>query len=130
LLRLLAGLVAPSAGQVTVLGACRPGSAAAREGVAYLDQQLPLYRNLPVRDVLRVAEAMNPRWDGELARTRLAEQVPVVTVSRAGRQAQALARTSAAPPGWAGRPVTMEELVLGYLREPTARALPGPELTR
>jgi ABC-2 type transport system ATP-binding protein len=51
-------------------------------------------------------------------------------VSRAGRQAQALARTAVAPPGWAGRPVTMEELVLGYLREPAARALPGPEATR
>ena len=248
LLRLLAGLAAPSAGRLRVLGGCQPGSAAAREGVSYLDQQMPLYRNLRVRDLLRVAEAMNPRWHGELAEARLAalgipvrrkagrlsggqqaqlaltlaiarrprlllldeplasldplarqdamaalmtsvaedglsvvlsshvvpelervasylivlsggrvqvaatveslldthraligpardaarlaEQVPVVTVSRAGRQAQALARTAAAPSGWVGRPVTMEELVLGYLREPTARALPGPAVTR
>jgi ABC-2 type transport system ATP-binding protein len=248
LLRLLAGLAAPSAGQVRVLDGWPPGSAAARAGVSYLDQQMPLYRNLRVRDLLRIAEAMNTRWDGELAgarlaalgiplrrkagrlsggqqaqlaltlaiarrprlllldeplasldplarqdvmaalmtgvaedglsvvfsshvvpelervasylivlsgghvqvaatveslldthraligpaqhATRLADQVPVVTVSRAGRQAQALARTAVAPPGWAGRPVTMEELVLGYLREPAARALPGPEATR
>ncbi len=248
LLRVLAGLARPSAGRVAVLGGCEPGSAAAREGVSYLDQQMPLYRNLRVRDLLKVAEAMNVRWNGEFAEARLAalgiplrrragrlsggqqaqlaltlaiarrprlllldeplasldplarqevmaalmtgvaedglsvvfsshvvpelervasylivlsggqvqvaatveglldthraligpardaarlaEQVPVVTVSRAGRQAQALARTGAAPPGWDGRPVTMEELVLGYLREPAARALPGPEVTR
>ena len=248
LLRLLAGLARPSAGRVTVLGGCEPGSATAREGVSYLDQQMPLQKNLRVRGLLRVAEAMNVRWNGEFAEarlaalgiplrrkagrlsggqqaqlaltlaiarrprlllldeplasldplarqevmaalmtgvaedglsvvfsshvvpelervasylivlsggqvqvaatveslldthqaligpardaTRLAEQVPVVTVSRAGRQAQVLARTAAAPPGWDGRPVTMEELVLGYLREPAARALPGPEATR
>jgi ABC-2 type transport system ATP-binding protein len=248
LLRLLAGLAAPSAGQVRVLGGCQPGSAAARAGVSFLDQQMPLYRNLRVRDLLRAAEAMNTRWDGELAEARLAaldipvrrkagrlsggqqaqlaltlaiarrprlllldeplasldplarqdilaammtavaedglsvvlsshvvpelervasylivlsggqvqvaatvdslldshraligpardaarlaDQVPVVTVSRAGRQAHALARTAAAPPGWAGRPITMEELVLGYLREPAARVLPEPEAAR
>jgi ABC-2 type transport system ATP-binding protein len=248
LLRLLAGLARPSAGRVSVLGGCEPGSAPARLGVSYLDQQMPLQKNLRVRDLLRVAEAMNFRWNGEFAQarlaalgiplrrragrlsggqqaqlaltlaiarrprlllldeplasldplarqdvmaelmtgvaedglsvvfsshvvpelervasylivlsggqvqvaatveslleghraligpardaTRLAEQVPVVTVSRAGRQAQALARTAAAPPGWDGRPVTMEEIVLGYLREPAARALQGPEVTR
>lgn len=46
-------------------------------------------------------------------------------MSRAGRQAHALVRTGAAPPGWADRPVTMEELMLGYLHEPAARALSG-----
>ena len=43
-------------------------------------------------------------------------------------QALVLARTGAAPPGWAARPVTMEELVLGYLREPAARVVPEPGL--
>ena len=47
---------------------------------------------------------------------QLAGQVPVITAQRTGRQAQVLARTDTAPPGWAPRPVTMEELVLGYLR--------------
>lgn len=244
LLRLLAGLSTPSAGQVAVLGGCQPGSAAARADVSYLDQQMPLYRNLHVRDMLRVAEAMNNRWHREMAEARLAmlgipvarrvgklsggqraqlaltlaiarrprlllldeplssldplarqevmaalmtsvaedglsvvfsshvvaelervasylivlsggqvqvaasveslldshralvgpaeqagvlaEQVPVVTMSRAGRQAQVLARTATAPPGWSDRPVTMEELVLAYLREPAACAMPGP----
>ena len=53
-------------------------------------------------------------------------QVEIVTAQRAGRQALVLARTGAAPPGWAARPVTMEELVPGYLREPAARAVPEP----
>jgi ABC-2 type transport system ATP-binding protein len=250
LLRLLAGLTKPSAGQVLVLGGSQPGSAGARAGVSYLDQQMPLYRNLKVRAMLRVAEAMNTHWHRELAQARLAmlgipmnrkagelsggqqaqlaltlaiarrprlllldeplagldplarqevmatlmtsvaedglsvvfsshvvaelervasylivlsggrvqvadtvdslleshraligpaeradalaDQVPVVTMARAGRQVQALARTQTAPSGWSGRPVTMEELVLAYLREPAARALSGPvlEVTR
>jgi ABC-2 type transport system ATP-binding protein len=248
LLRILAGLAVPSAGLVSVLDGFRPGSAAARDGVSYVDQQMPLYRNLRVRDGLRVAEQMNGRWDRELAGNRLATldipmgrrigklsggqqaqialtlamarrprlllldeplasldplarhdvlgllmtsvvedglsvvfsshvvaelervasylivlsagqvqvaaqvqalldthralvgpaeeadslaaRVPVVTMTRAGRQAVALARTVTAPPGWADRPVTMEELILGYLSEPTARVLPEPEAVR
>jgi len=55
-------------------------------------------------------------------------QVEIVTAQRAGRQALVLARAGAAPPGWAARPVTMEEVVLGYLREPAARAVPEPGL--
>jgi ABC-2 type transport system ATP-binding protein len=58
----------------------------------------------------------------------LYQKVEIVTAQRAGRQAQVLARTVSAPPGWAGRTVTMEEVVLGYLREPTARLLPEPGL--
>jgi ABC-2 type transport system ATP-binding protein len=62
----------------------------------------------------------------------LYHQVEIVTAQRAGRQALVLARTGAAPPGWAARPVTMEELVLGYLREPAARVVPerGLEIVR
>jgi ABC-2 type transport system ATP-binding protein len=53
-------------------------------------------------------------------------------VHATGGQAQAhvLARfrpPAAAPDGWQAHPVTLEELVLGYLREPGASALPGPE---
>jgi len=241
LLRLLAGLTRPTAGTLALLGGGLPGSDAVRNDVAYLDQQVPFYRDLRVRDMLRVAAAMNRQWDQDLARERLdawgiplrrragklsggqqallaltlaiarrprlllldepmasldplarqdamavlmtsvaedglsvvisshvltelervasylvvlsggqvqvaapvdsllashraltgpagdadrlAGSVPVIAMSRAGRQAQALARTTTAPPGWAERPVTMEELVLGYLREPAARAV-------
>ncbi len=241
LLRLLAGLTRPTAGSLALLGGGRPGSDAIRNDVAYLDQQVPFYRDLRVRDMLRVAGAMNRQWDEGLAQQRLAAwgiplrrragklsggqqallaltlaiarrprlllldepmasldplarqdamgvlmtsvaedglsvvisshvltelervasylivlsggqvqvaapvdsllaghraligpagdadrlagAVPVIAMSRAGRQAQALARTTTAPSGWAERPVTMEELVLGYLREPAARAV-------
>ena len=54
---------------------------------------------------------------------------PVVRDRRAGRQATLLVRsddTKAPPPGWRGEQTNLEELVLAYLREPAASALPGP----
>jgi ABC-2 type transport system ATP-binding protein len=62
---------------------------------------------------------------------------PVVYASRAEAQAHLLIRAAAndpVPPGWESHPVSLEELVLAYLREPGAAALPGParpqEVTR
>jgi ABC-2 type transport system ATP-binding protein len=54
-----------------------------------------------------------------------------VSRSRNGEaQAHLLTRTSGpgepVPPGWEAHPVTLEELVLAYLRQPAASALPGP----
>ena len=54
---------------------------------------------------------------------------PVVHVRRAGAQAHLLVRAGAddpVPPGWEAHPVGLEELVMAYLREPSAAALPGP----
>ena len=86
---------------------------------------------------VQVAATIDSLLDSHLALTgpaadagQLAGQVPVITAQRTGRQAQVLARTDTAPPGWAARPVTMEELVLGYLREPAARVLPRLEAAR
>ena len=88
---------------------------------------------------IQVAATVDSLLDMHLALTGpadgvddLYDQVEIVTAQRAGRQALVLARTDAAPPGWAGRPVTMEELVLGYLREPAARVAgePGLEIVR
>jgi ABC-2 type transport system ATP-binding protein len=60
----------------------------------------------------------------------LAERLAVVHVRRAGTVAQLLVRNKRtaepAPPGWEAGPVGLEELVLAYLREPGAMALPGP----
>jgi ABC-2 type transport system ATP-binding protein len=54
----------------------------------------------------------------------------VVYARRAQAQAHLLVRSSApaepVPPGWEAHPVSLEELVLAYLREPGAVALPGP----
>jgi ABC-2 type transport system ATP-binding protein len=54
---------------------------------------------------------------------------PVVHASRAEAQAHLLIRAAAddpVPPGWEAHPVSLEELILAYLREPGAAALPGP----
>ena len=54
----------------------------------------------------------------------------VVHARRGEAQAHLLVRTNGAddpvPPGWEAHPVGLEELVLAYLREPGAAALPGP----
>jgi ABC-2 type transport system ATP-binding protein len=60
----------------------------------------------------------------------LAERLAVVHARRAGAVAQLLVRNKGAagpaPSGWEAGPVGLEELVLAYLREPGAMALPGP----
>jgi ABC-2 type transport system ATP-binding protein len=60
------------------------------------------------------------------------QQVVVVHAQRAAAQAHLLVRTQApddpAPPGWQSSPASLEDLVLGYLRDPGARMLPGPAL--
>jgi ABC-2 type transport system ATP-binding protein len=58
---------------------------------------------------------------------------PVVHVRRGEAQAHLLVRAGAhdpVPPGWEAHPVGLEELALGYLREPGAAALPGPGRAR
>src|SRR5487761_557105 len=52
LLTMAVGLVRPTAGQVTVLGGGPAGSPDALDRVAFVAQDAPLYRNLPVRDML------------------------------------------------------------------------------
>jgi len=57
------------------------------------------------------------------------ERFPVVQSQLAGRHAQLLVRTngrSDPPAGWESDDVSLEELVLAYLREPSASTLPGP----
>jgi ABC-2 type transport system ATP-binding protein len=60
----------------------------------------------------------------------LAQRLAVVYARRAGTVAYLLVRTNGAagpaPSGWEAHPVGLEELVLAYLREPGAAALPGP----
>ena len=64
----------------------------------------------------------------------LAARLPVVRDRRAETQSHLLVRTSGphtqAPAGWEAHQVGLEEMVLAYLRKPTASAFPGPlELT-
>ncbi len=246
LLNLVVGLAAPSGGGLTVLGGRQPGSPAALDGIAFVAQDTPLYKNLSAADMLHLTRNLNRRFDQAFAEARLAElgiplrrkagrfsggqqaqlaltlalarrprllvldepvamldpiarhdfmamvltavvddgvsvllsshvlaelervadylilmsqgrvQVagdvddllashrmltgptveaasyadrPVVHVRSAEAQAHLLVRSTAdeaIPPGWEAHPVRLEELALAYLREPGARALPGP----
>lgn len=62
----------------------------------------------------------------------VAQRLPVVARSTSGRQATLLLRGPAplADPRWTERPVGLEDLVLTYLRDPDASALPAPSLIR
>jgi ABC-2 type transport system ATP-binding protein len=246
LLNLAVGLAAPSAGGVTVLGGLPAGSPGALDGIAFVAQDTPVYRNLSVADMLHLTRSLNRRFDQSYARARLNElgiplkrkagrlsggqqaqlaltlalarrprllvldepvamldpvarhdfmatvlaamaddgvsvvlsshvlaelervadylillsrgrvqmagevddllaghrvltgpaaeagnfaERPVVHASRAEAQAHLLIRAAAddpVPPGWEAHPVSLEELILAYLREPGAAALPGP----
>jgi ABC-2 type transport system ATP-binding protein len=250
LLNVAAGLLRPTSGQLTVLAGEQPGSAQARSRIGFVAQDAPLYGQLPVGDMLRVARNMNLTWDDDRARARLARldipldrkvrqlsggqraqlaltlalakrpevlildeplaaldplarhdfmgslmaavaedglsvvfsshvvseleriadylivlndgqlqlagevehlvarhkiltgpggemftdsrQVAIIDAQAAEAQAHLLVRTSAAddqvPRGWQARPASLEELVLGYLRDPRARMLPGPAM--
>ncbi|GAA4619848.1 ABC transporter ATP-binding protein [Actinoallomurus vinaceus] len=60
----------------------------------------------------------------------VAQRFPVVRDRRTFAQAHLLVRASdpdAAPPGWQRHAIGLEELVLAYIREPSASALPGPK---
>ena len=252
LLNLAVGLSAPTAGTVTVLGGEPAGSPGALDGIAFVAQDAPLYKNLPVAGMVQLTAHLNRRFDHRYARERLselgiplkrkagklsggqqaqlaltlalarrprllvldeplanldplarhdfmatvlaaaaedgmsvllsshvlselervadylillsggrvqvagevddllathrvltgpaaeadliAERLAVVHARRAEAQAHLLVRTSApgepVPPGWEAHPVSLEEVVLAYLREPGAAALPGPARTR
>jgi ABC-2 type transport system ATP-binding protein len=73
LLNLAVGLSVPSAGEVTVLGGRRAGSPAALDGVAFVAQDTPLYKNLSVADMIYVTRSLNRRFDQRYARARLGE---------------------------------------------------------
>ncbi len=73
LLNLAVGLAEPSAGAVTVLGGLPPGSPAALDGIAFVAQDIPLYRNLPAADMLHLTRNLNRHFDQPYAETRLDE---------------------------------------------------------
>jgi ABC-2 type transport system ATP-binding protein len=73
LLNLMVGLAAPSAGGVTVLDGRAPGSSAALDGIAFVAQDTPLYKNLSAADMLHLTRNLNRRFDQAAAEARLAE---------------------------------------------------------
>ncbi len=73
LLNLAVGLTGPSAGAVTVLGGRAAGSPAALDGIAFVAQDTPLYKTLPVADMIYLTRRLNRRFDQRYARARLDE---------------------------------------------------------
>jgi len=63
----------PTAGGVTVLGGRPAGSMAALDGIAFVAQDTPLYRNLSAADLLHLTRNLNRHFDQYYAETRLGE---------------------------------------------------------
>jgi ABC-2 type transport system ATP-binding protein len=73
LLNLAVGLAAPSAGEISVLGGHSAGSLTALDGIAFVAQDMPLYKNLSVADLLHITRNLNRRFDQHYAERRLRE---------------------------------------------------------
>jgi ABC-2 type transport system ATP-binding protein len=73
LLNLAVGLAAPTAGIVSVLGGRAAGSPAALDGIAFVAQNTPMYKNLSGADMLHLTRNLNRRFDERYAKVRLSE---------------------------------------------------------
>jgi ABC-2 type transport system ATP-binding protein len=73
LLNLAVGLAEPSAGSVTVLDGRPAGAPAALDGIAFVAQDMPVYKNLSAGDMLHLTANLNRRFDREYAEARLGE---------------------------------------------------------
>jgi ABC-2 type transport system ATP-binding protein len=73
LLHLAVGLLAPTAGTVTVLGRPPAVDPAQLARVGFVAQDTPTYARLSIEDHLRFGRQMNPGWDDAEARQRIAE---------------------------------------------------------
>jgi ABC-2 type transport system ATP-binding protein len=73
LMQMSVGLTLPTAGTATVLGGHPAGSPAALDGIAFVAQDAPLYKNLSAADMLHLTRNLNRRFDQRYARARLDE---------------------------------------------------------
>ena len=73
LLNIAVGLTSPTAGEISVLGGVRVASPAALDGIGFVAQDMPLYRNLSVTDMLHMTRNLNHGFDDVFARRRLDE---------------------------------------------------------
>ncbi|MGH3497321.1 MAG: ABC transporter ATP-binding protein [Nocardioidaceae bacterium] len=73
LLNIVVGLTSRTAGGVSVLGGIPVGSPAALDGIAFVAQDMPLYRQLTVADTLHMTRNLNHGFDGAYARRRLGD---------------------------------------------------------
>jgi ABC-2 type transport system ATP-binding protein len=68
-----AGLTVPTSGTATVLDGHPAGSPAALNGIAFVAQDAPVYKNLSAGDMLHLTRNLNQRFDTAFARARLAD---------------------------------------------------------
>ncbi len=95
LLRLLAGLSGPTAGAVRVFDRPPAQDPLFLAQIGYLGQEAPLYRRLSAAEHLALGRHLNPVWDDQRARERLADlgiplDRPVGTLSGGQRSQVAL----------------------------------------
>jgi ABC-2 type transport system ATP-binding protein len=92
LLKVLAGLSARSAGELSVLGRVPEQNDEFLDSIGYLAQDVPLYKRLSADEHLDLCAHLNHHWDAEGARTRLASlRVPLnrpVSTLSGGQRAQ------------------------------------------
>src|SRR5689334_15390637 len=72
LLHLACGLLKPTSGTVTVLGALPASGPEQLARVGFVAQDTPTYPGLSIEDHLRLGAHLNPRWDSALAERRVA----------------------------------------------------------
>ena len=73
LMNMAVGLAVPTAGTAAVLGGQLAGSPAALDGIAFVAQDAPLYKNLSAAGMLHLTRNLNRRFDQQYAQARLAE---------------------------------------------------------
>jgi ABC-2 type transport system ATP-binding protein len=73
LLRLAVGLLAPTCGTIAVLGKDPAAGPAQLARVGFVAQDTPVYARMSVAGHLRLGAWLNPGWDDELARRRIAQ---------------------------------------------------------
>ncbi|MEO3930049.1 ABC transporter ATP-binding protein [Micromonosporaceae bacterium B7E4] len=73
LLHLAVGLLRPDAGTVRVFGETPYDNTTALAEIGFVAQDTPLYRDFTAGELVTMGSKLNRRWDGTLARTRLAQ---------------------------------------------------------
>jgi ABC-2 type transport system ATP-binding protein len=71
LLNIAVGLLRPTEGTVRLFGASAADDPATLSKVSFVAQDRPLYRGFTVAEMLRFGAELNPRWDNDLALSRL-----------------------------------------------------------
>src|ERR1700761_8929483 len=106
MLTLSVGLARPTEGAVTVLDGIPAGSPGALDRIAFVAQDAPLYKSLPVGDMLHVAANLNTRWDQGYATGRL-ERLAIPLRQKVGELSGGQKAQLALPVALARRPTLL-----------------------